>query len=541
MDDLKKWIRIRKDLYLQMQGQVRYRLGEDTPELMQYHKIYNKEFSKKWVVATKEDLWSQIEHSRVVLMGDFHALHQSQKAHLRVLRHIPKERKLVLAVEFVEAADQDILDTFLCGRMSEKEFLKGIQWQRKWGFPWEHYRPLLLWARKNKIPVFGINKNYKKKNANSLKSRDVFAAKKIADLITQYEEHLIFVIYGDLHLAKSHIPAAIEKLVGPSFSKKVLRIFQNAEQIYFQILSRELESTTDLVRISQNAFCLMSVPPWVKWQNYLMYIEHTYDRGLDDNGEEDSNLDYTDYVSRYVKIIADELGIAISVSALSVYTAGDDSLWLRLRESYNVKQLHWIELMIAEGMSFYLPEAHVAYLARGTVNHAASLAMRYVHAKLSQTVKLSFEPSADFLGLIWLEGIAYFGSKIINHKRKTDTIADIKASLSSKNPQDLGKEALQLALSQKMHELMVITGAAKHKLRMVPRRKWSYVLAAQLLGGMLGERLFEGYRKKMISTSTIVNFLKTAIDDNIFKVSYYNILEIVESLPAPFHSKREKL
>lgn len=540
LNDLQKWIRIRKDLYLQVQRQVRHRLGEDTPELMQYHKAYTREFSKKWRGAVKEDLWKQIEQSKVVMMGDFHALHQSQKAHLRILRNIPKERKMVLAVEFFEALDQELLNKFMAGKISEKEFLKTIQWQSKWGFPWEHYRPLVNWARKNKIPIYGLNKSYKKRNANTLKSRDVFAAKKISELSLQNSEHLVFVIYGDLHLAKPHIPQELESILGTKFTKKVLRIFQNSEQIYFQLLSREMESTTDLVRISKNNFCLMSVPPWVKWQNYLMYLEHTYDLGLDDEFEE-SHLDYTDHVSRYVKIIADELGISISVSDLSVYTAGDTSFWNRVQEHYDAKKLHWIELMIGEGMSFYLPELQAAYLARGTVNHAASLAMRYVHAQQSDLKKLAYDPVIDFLGLIWLEGVAYFGSKIINYKRKADTIADIKASLSSKNPQEMGSEALKLALAQKMHELMVITGVPKHRLRMTPRKKWSYIVASNLLGGMLGERLYEGYRKKMIFPVTIVKFLKTKVDNESFNVAYYDMLEVIESLPAPFHSKKEKL
>ncbi|WP_295900743.1 ChaN family lipoprotein [uncultured Bdellovibrio sp.] len=543
MNDLQKWIRIRKDLYLQMRKQVRHRLGEDTPELMHYHKVYDKEFSKKWTASTKEALWEQMAQSQVVMVGDFHALHQSQKAQVRILRHIPKDRKIILAVEFFEAADQEKINKYLSGKISEREFLKSVQWQSKWGFPWEHYRPLLRWAQKHKISVQGLNKSYKKRNAATLKSRDVFAGKKIAELIRQNPEHLVFVIYGDLHLASSHIPKEIENNLGRSFGKKILRIFQNAEQIYFQLLNRELEATTDLVRISQNTFCLMSVPPWVKWQNYLMYLEQAYDVELDDDDDDDDDsfLDYTDHVGRYVKIISEELGLPVTDANLSVYTARDTSFWSQVREHYDAKKLRWIESLIAEEMSFYLPEIGAAYLARGTVNHAASLAMRYVHAQSSGTKRLLTEMPQDFFGFIWLEGVAYFGSKIINHKRKTDTVADIKASLSSRGPSDLGKEALQLALAQKMHELMVITGVPQHRLQANPRKKWSYVLAANLLGGMLGERLYGGYRKKMISPATIVNFLKKSVDGSGFNVAYYDLLEVIESLPAPFHSKREKL
>ncbi|WP_374073303.1 hypothetical protein [Bdellovibrio bacteriovorus] len=326
------------------------------------------------------------------------------------------------------------------------------------------------------------------------------------------------------------------------FQKKILRIFQNSEHIYFQLLNRELEASTDLVRISQNVFCLMSVPPWVKWQNYLMYLEQAYDLELgDDDDDEDEYLDYTDHVGRYVKIISEELGLSVSEANLSVYTARDTSFWTQARERYDAKTLRWIEALIAEEVSFYLPEIGAAYLARATVNHAASLAMRYVHAHSSGAKKLLSDVPQDFLGLIWIEGVAYFGSKIINHKRKTDTIADIKASLSSRGPSDLGKEALQLALAQKMHELMVITGVPQHRLQARPRKKWSYLLAANLLGGMLGERLYGGYRKKLISPLTILSFIKKSVDSESFNVAYYDILEVVESLPAPFHSKREKL
>lgn len=542
LNDLQKWIRIRKDLYLQMEKQVRHRLGEDTPELMLYHKVYEKEFQKKWTASTKEALWEQLVESRVVLIGDFHALHQSQKAQLRILRHVPKSRKVILAVEFFEAADQDKIDKFLSGKLSEREFLKAIQWQSRWGFPWEHYRPLMRWAQKHKISVRGLNKTYKKRNAATLKSRDVFAGKRIADLVKGNADHLVFVIYGDLHLAGPHIPLEIERHLGRSFAKKILRIFQNSERIYFQLLARELEATTDLVRLSKNDFCLMSVPPWVKWQNYLMYLEQAYDLELDeDDDDEDHFLDYTDHVSRYVKIISDELGLQVSSDHLSVYTAQDAAFWSQVREKYDAQKMRWIEQMIENEISFYLPEIGAAYLARATVNHAAALAMRFVHSQVSAMKRLLSDPPEDFLGLIWLEGVAYFGSKIINHKRKTDTIADIKSSLSSKGPLDVGKEALQLALAQKMHELMVITGVPQHRLLAKPKKKWSYLVAAQLLGGMMGERLYGGYRKKLISPMTVTNFLRKPADLQSFAIAYYDLLEVIESLPAPFHSKKEKL
>lgn len=534
MYDIKKWIRIRKELYLQLERQVRHRLGEDTPELMRYHKIYQAEFSKKWSISTQKELWSEVDRSQVVLVGDFHALRQSQKAQVRILRNAPKKRKKILAVEFIDAADQDVLDKYMAGRLSEKDFLKKTNWQERWGFPWENYRPLLRWAQKHKVPVVAINRTYKKRNANTLKARDVFAGKKIAEIVRSSPESLVYVIFGDLHLAGTHIPEEIIKNLGASFSKKILRIFQNSEKIYFKLLSQDLELGTDLVRLNQKTFCLMSVPPWVKWQNYLMYLEQTYDVELE-------GLDYTDHVGRYVKLISEELGIPVSTDLLSVYTARDHAFWNKLHDAFEGRQLRWIENLIAEGKSFYLPEIDAAYLARASVNHAASLAMQFIHAQTSKR-RISFlEVPKDFLQLIWIEAVAYLGSKMINPKRKTDTIADIKASLAVRGPVDLGKESLQLALSQKMHEMMVLTRNSSPRSLGRNYKMWSYVLASHLLGGMMGERLYNGYRKKMLSPPSLVSLLSKPLEDKNFKIVYYEIVEVVESLPAAFRSKKEKL
>ncbi len=535
---LLKWLKIRKELYRQLEAEVRHRLGREEPGLVSYRQEYNQEFRKKWQTVPKEDLLSAFKNSRLILMGDFHALQQSQKAHLRIFKSLPKKSKIVLGLECFDAEDQVHIDRFMQGKSSEHDFLKDIDWQNKWGFPWEYYKPLIRWAQKNKIKVYGLNKTVRKYSAAGLRTRDQFAAKKIAEIIGMYPDSSCVVIYGDLHIAEKHLPAEIYKILGEKFRKQTLRIFQNAEEIYFQLLARELESSVDVVRLSRRDYCLMSVPPWVKWQNYLMYLEQAYDLEL---GDEEDALDYTDHVGRYVHLIAEELGFKVSLANLSVATARDSFLWQNLEEKFSSKELKWIEKMIEEGNSFYLPEVGTAYLARPSVNHAASLAMQFLHAQACQRKALAMHMPKDFMRQIWVEGMAYFGSKIVNHKRKTDTIADIKASLASRNSPELGKEVLMLALTQKMQEVMAVSGRTLSRGQFVPKNKWSYVQASALLGGIMGERLYTGYRKKMISPATLQNFLHKDTESDSFRNIYYEMLETIEALPVSFKSKKEKL
>jgi uncharacterized iron-regulated protein len=536
--DLQNWIRIRKELYRQMEAQVQIRLGGEDKELTTYRKEYDKEFNKKWQTSTRGELFSRLQDSRLVLMGDFHALQQSQKTHVRVLKNFLTSRPLVICLECFESEDQPILDKYMAGKISEREFLKTIEWSKKWGFPWDYMRPLIRWAQGKKIPVYGINKNVKKRTAASLKTRDRFAAEKLHQILKLHPEAIVFTIFGDLHLAQNHIPGELLKLQGPAFRKKIFRIFQNSEKIYFQILEKELESSVDVVELSANSFCLLNVPPWVKWQNYLMYLEHAYDLGLDSDEEA---LDYTDHISSYVKIISEELGKPLSCNDLSVYTAQDHQLWAKLQQHFGPKELKWLEILIEDENSFYLPNLGIGYLARPTVNHAATLAAKYVHAKWSNTTENFFEMPKDFLRQIWIEGIAYFGSKIINHKRKTDTVMDLRTALASRGTAGSEKEAMMLALSQKMKELMVVTSRPEGRLVLQPKKKSSYIVASFLLGGMMGERLYAAYRKGLISKPTLMSFARKPLNQEKFDMLYYEMMEIIESLPAPFRSKKEKM
>ncbi|MNT91552.1 hypothetical protein D3C72_2326730 [compost metagenome] len=65
--------------------------------------------------------------------------------------------------------------------------------------------------------------------------------------------------------------------------------------------------------------------------------------------------------------------------------------------------------------------------------------------------------------------------------------------------------------------------------------------AAEILGGMMGERLYFGYRKKLLSSSTLLSFLKKSLATETFNLVYYEMLEVIEAMPAPFESKKEKL
>jgi hypothetical protein len=528
----RSWVRLRQDLFEQVQSHVKALLGNSSKGFAKYQHEYDKEMRRSWKASTREALLNAVTQAQIIWMGDFHALQQSQKAQLRVLKGLKNTQNVLIGVECVEARHQKPLDRYLQGKLSERDFLKTIEWKKSWGFPWEYYKPIFRWAQKNKVRMFGLNLRTEEHSLKALKERDQFSGQKIIEISKKFPTHQLFVIYGDLHLAENHLPKVVQKSLPTS---RFLYIFQNSERIYFQLLKKEIEDHVDVVKLAHNRFCLLSVPPWVKWQNYLLYLEQHYDQSFD------QELDLTDYVARYVKVIGEDLGIPVRTDHFTIVTASDRMIWEKFQSGMSAKELEMIQHWIECGRSFFLPVSGVGYLGRASVNSAAQLAMAIVFAGWCQQKKIPLPGPQDFLRLIWLEAVQYFGSKLINPKRKTDTLNDIRAILQARNPVDQGKEALQLALSQKMQELLYFSGNPRQKEAVRPRKKKAYPEAARILGGILGEKLYYGYRKKMLSRESLRALLQKPVDSEEFANIYWEIIEVIESFPEPFQSKTEKM
>jgi hypothetical protein len=534
---MKQWIKIRKELFCQVETHVKALLGSESPGLKKYQAAYEKEFRVRWREVQRNQLLETLNARRVIGLADFHALQQSQKSHLRILGSLEKKQKRVLAVEFFEARHQQALDRFQQGKLSEREFLKTIRWQKSWGFPWENYRPLVRWAIRHKVRIFGIDQRCSEATAQTLKKRDQFAGQKISELVSKFPDFQVIVIFGDLHWAEAHLPREIVRQSDLA-RRDIVTVFQNSERIYFQLLERSREVSVDVVKLSKYGFCLLNVPPWVKWQNYLLFLEQKYDRELDE-----AEADQTDHIGRYVHLIAKELEVDVGIDHFSIYSAESSAFWSEFKDQVRPEDLKWFRSLVANSVSFYIPRTGTGFLAQSSVNHAAQLAMAIVFANISKTENYPAKMPEDFLKLIWLEAVLYFGSKIVNPKRKTDTLVDMKARLAASIPGDQGLEALRLALQQKMSELVFVSHRKRDGRRetFVPRKRVSYREAARLLGGMLGEKLFNAYQKKMISKFTLKELLKKSLESENFKNVYYELVEMIESFPEPFSSKREKL
>ena len=105
---------------------------------------------------TAAQLAQRLQKYDIVFFGEFHdqgEIHQSELELLEAM-YKAKGEKLALSMEMFEADNQDKLDKFLAGALSEEDFLATAR-------PWPNYRtdyaPLVNFAKEKKMPVVAAN------------------------------------------------------------------------------------------------------------------------------------------------------------------------------------------------------------------------------------------------------------------------------------------------------------------------------------------------------------------------------------------------
>jgi len=368
----------------------------------------------------------------------------------------------------------------------------------------------------------------------NLADRDAYSAQMIQAIRNKHKSKQIFIQYGDLHLASAHLPKQIKKRLP---NDDLCIIYQSPEVIYFNIMEKHKELSTDVVRLSSHQWALNVLPPWVKWQDYLLYLESGVDKKV-----KRVETDLTDNVAATVQLLNASFGFKNDLSALSVYSSNDDLFFDQIETLPLPLRKRVVESM-QEGLSFYIPELQIGYLSRLSVNHVARVAAQYIYFLQKGFSRTIVDPKKDFLKLIWLETVTYLCTKVANPKRKTDTLQDIRSALQKEQFDDRGKEALMLALNQKLIELQFVSlGKVKNiqALRTQIYNKRSYSMAAQILGGIMGEKFYFALTKKQLRLPKDCRMIFKDLAATHFSESYYESLDFIESLPTAFESKFDK-
>jgi uncharacterized iron-regulated protein len=109
-------------------------------------------------VIAFEELIAHISSKELIFVGEAHDNPDHHLIQVQILQAVANlSPSLNLGMEFFQKQQQPIVDRYIQGESTEKEFLAAVEWKKTWGFDYHFYRPLMQLARERGYRVLAIN------------------------------------------------------------------------------------------------------------------------------------------------------------------------------------------------------------------------------------------------------------------------------------------------------------------------------------------------------------------------------------------------
>ncbi len=457
-------------------------------EIIEYSKKYEKTLPNKYKTITNNEFLSALQQKRLILYGDFHALRQSQRGFLRLLRDFVfklQKQSVIVALEMFRSCDQDAIDRYMTGDISEAGFLKKINYAHEWGFFWPNFKVILEFAKEFQLPVIGINSE--QGGRDSLKARDRHTADVLVETLRKYQAEArstIFAMLGEYHLADAHLPAALK---GQGMDPAIMaRVLTNIDKYYFNLRENSLNAaSSEYLKLKKDIYCVINTPPWIKWQSYAIWEEM---RASDDADPDDTEGDesytsgygsYTEYTFDLdyhflgiVKNLTTFLGISFSATEMTSFRifASAEADFFKILKSENMFSNREISQIVERATvdgSYFVSRCLTILLSDLTLNNMATAAGQYLHHVLTKDLDEAADPVETFYRRAIKSAIGMVASKILNPRRKCTELSqffNIVAHHKGKTSKGSGAKKLRIAKAVlKHHEWILEKLASNHE------------------------------------------------------------------------------
>lgn len=422
-------LELQRELFVANQKRIDAAVDGYTVEFEKYAARYRRTVRKVDGPVEIDTLIQATRDADVVLVGDYHTFAQAQRTFFRLLRRQPKEPNVTIALEMFQHGHEKDLDRFVRGRIKASTLLRRVNHAERWPFgsltPLE---PVFELARERGWRIIGVDAT---KVGATLAERDELAAELVGAEVE--EGRRVFVLIGEMHLAPSHLPKAVREVVGRK--PRVLRVHQNPERIWFDQAADGVPDEHEVLRLSKDAFALLSASPVACQQSFLTWLDRIQDGEIDDPRAIDPETG-AELFKHSAKMIARILGIPLGRALDKVEIVGPANLAFfdRLCRSgmFTRDEATSIKSHILASESYYVPRAKLVYLATYSVNHAAEEASHFLRHHASHEGLEDPQGMVDaFYGRILNEAVGFMGSKLVNPKRKCVHVRDLERVVAS--------------------------------------------------------------------------------------------------------------
>jgi uncharacterized iron-regulated protein len=145
-------------------------------------------------LITPREAVSRLSGAGIIFIGESHTSIDFHRVQKRVIAELDRAgRKVMIGLEMYPFTEQKFLDDWCNGYLTETGFLQLSRWYKNWGYNWNYYRDIFLFARDRGLRMFALNaprdvvSAVSKKGLQNLTAEErVFIAPKIE---TSNEEH----------------------------------------------------------------------------------------------------------------------------------------------------------------------------------------------------------------------------------------------------------------------------------------------------------------------------------------------------------------
>jgi len=497
-----------------LEGVEREIRAQDSHNRRKYLREFNQAYRSYDSVLDSEQIQSALQGADIILIGDYHALPAAQRhaASLIEQRALAGDRPVVLGVETIFARDQHILDEWWRRDIDENELRQRIRFDLDWGYDWTAFHELLVTARDHAEAVYGLD-CMPREDLRKIGARDRHAAAKIAEIRQRHPNAVVFVLFGESHLAPGHLPRALQQQMP---EEKILTVLQNIDALYWRAAGERADKVEG-VRVNDDVLCVFNATPLEKYESYRLFLDQ-WSRCDDRPDFAPTLYNLIDSLARFLEINRYSPHNGTQPKFLvdmlpEVYAGPSDAMLRRLlsRKGIDEPEREALLTSVEKRGSAYIPQVNAFCVREFQMIHAAEDATRFLHQAcqgLPQRLNVNGCPTElseaansvnrtrggnsaidDFYALVIEHAVAYFGSRVLYPSRPA--------------PDDASP--LSRAACEKAAQAAIRAGTDKDKSKCES--------AAQDLGYRIGSQIYDAYLAGKVAPSGLRRLFLAHLDE----------------------------
>jgi hypothetical protein len=402
--------------------------AHDSHHRRKYLREFKQAFRSYDSLLDSQQVQNALLSSDVVLVGDYHALPAAQRhaAALVEQRAMVGDRPVVLGVETIFARDQHILDEWWRREIDEEELRQRIRFDLDWGYDWSPFHELLVSARDHAEAVYGLD-CMPREDLRRIGARDRHAAAKIVEIRERHPNAVVFVLFGESHLAPGHLPRV---LLGQMPGAKIHTVLQNIDALYWRAAGERADKV-EAVRVNDEVLCVFNATPLEKYESYRLFLDQ-WSRCEDGPDFAPTIYNLIDSLARFLEMNRysphNSTQPRFLVDMLpEVYSGASDAMLQRLLSRKGVSEQDRTAMLagVEERGSAYLPQINSFYIREFQMMHASEDAARFLH-QACRGLPRRISDGAEGLGSSQRKGaidefyacviehaVAFFGSRVL--------------------------------------------------------------------------------------------------------------------------------